>query len=322
MKGIGITIYGCAKDEGDVFAELSPRLGVVPIMTYFAVSETNIRLSQGNRCISVSHKAELSESILLALKESGVEYISTRSIGCNHIDINAAERMGIAVGNVEYSPDSVADYTLMLILMALRNAKCLVSRAERHDYKLERVRGKELRDMTVGVLGAGHIGKAVIERLQGFGCHVLAHDHNEENAANYVCLDELLQRSDILTLHVPLNANTYHMIGHEQIKAMKQGAVLINTARGALVDTDALINALEGEKLGAAALDVLEGEEEIFYFNRTQQHIDNQFVLRLQKMPNVIVTPHTAYYTERALRDTVEKTLLNCLEFERRANYA
>ncbi|WP_025691784.1 D-lactate dehydrogenase VanH [Paenibacillus zanthoxyli] len=318
MKNIGITIYGCEQDEADVFKELSPRFGVIPAITSSAVSETNVMLAPGNQCISVGHKSEISESILLALKESGVKYISTRSIGCNHIDTTAAKRMGIAVGNVAYSPDSVADYTMMLMLMAVRNAKSIVRSVEKHDFRLDRVRGKVLRDMTVGVVGTGHIGKAVIERLQGFGCHVLAYGHNKEAAANDVSLNELLQKSDILTIHVPLSADTYHMIGREQIKAMKQGAFLINTARGGLIDTDMLVKALENGKLGGAALDVLEGEEGLFYFDCTQKPIDNQFLLKLQRMPNVIITPHTAYYTEQALRDTVENTIKNCLEFERR----
>jgi D-specific alpha-keto acid dehydrogenase len=318
MKRIGITIYGCERDEADAFNELSPRFGVIPTITHSAVSETNAMLAPGNRCISVGHKSEISESILLALKESGVKYISTRSIGYNHIDMKAAKRIRIEVGNVIYSPGSVADYTLMLMLMAIRNAKSIVSRAENYDFRLDHVRGKELRDMTVGVLGTGHIGKAVIERLRGFGCHVLANSRSKEAAANYVTLNELLQKSDILTIHVPLDADTYHMIGREQIKVMKQGAFLINTARGGLVDTDALIKALDNGKLGGAALDVLEGEEGLFYFDCTQKPIDNRFLLRLQQMPNVILTPHTAYYSGRALRDTVKKTLLNCLDFERR----
>ncbi|WP_461615604.1 D-lactate dehydrogenase VanH [Clostridium sp. Marseille-QA1073] len=318
MKNIGITIYGCERDEAEVFNELSPRFGLIPTITSSAVSETNAMLATGNQCISVGHKSEISESILLALKESGVKYISTRSIGFNHIDMKAAESMGIAVGNVAYSPDSVADYTLMLMLMAIRNAKSIMSRAEKYDFSLDTVCGKELREMTVGVLGTGHIGKAVIERLRGFGCHVLAYGHSKEAAANYVSLNELLQKSDILTIHVPLCTDTYHMIGHEQIEAMKQGAFLINTARGGLVDTGALIKALENGRLGGAALDVLEGEEGLFYFDCTQKPIDNQFLLKLHKMPNVIITPHTAYYTERALYDTVEKTILNCLDFERR----
>jgi D-specific alpha-keto acid dehydrogenase len=318
MKKIGITIYGCERDEAEVFNELSPRFGVIPTITSSAVSETNATLSRGNQCISVGHKSEISKRVLIALKDCGVKYISTRSIGCNHIDIQAAESLGITVGNVIYSPDSVADYTLMLMLMAIRKAKSVMSRVEKHDFRLDHVRGKELRDMTVGVLGTGRIGKAVIERLRGFGCRILAYGHSQEVAANYVSFNDLLQNSDLITIHVPLNADTYHMIGREQINAMKQGAFLINTARGALLDTNALIQALENGKLGGAALDVLEGEEGFFYFDHSRKSIDHPFILKLQKMPNVIITPHTAYYTERALYETVEKTILNCLEFERR----
>jgi D-specific alpha-keto acid dehydrogenase len=317
MKKTGITVYGCERDEAEAFNKLSPRFGVIAAVTRSAVSETNAALAPGNQCISVGHKSRVSESVLLALKESGVKYIATRSIGCNHIDMKAAENMGIAVGNAAYSPGSVADYTVMLILMAVRGAKSIVGRAEKNDFRLNNIRGKELRDMTIGVLGTGHIGRAVIERLCGFGCHILAHDRRKGAAVNYVSFRELLQKSDILTIHVPLDTDTCHIIGREQIGAMKQGAFLVNTARGALVDTGALINALENGKLGGAALDVLEGEEGIFYFDCTRKPVDNQFLLHLQKMPNVIITPHTAYHTGRALRDVVEKTILNCLDFER-----
>jgi len=126
-----------------------------------------------------------------------------------------------------------------------------------------------------------------------------------------------VRESDVVTLHLPLNADTHHVIGHKQIAMMRQGAFLINTGRGALVDTDALIVALESGRLGGAALDVLEGEEGLFYVDCTTRPVDNQFLLRLKQLPNAIVTPHTAYYTERALYDTVERTLMNCLRFER-----
>lgn len=318
MKDIGITIFGCEHDEANAFRTLSPRFGINPTIISDAVSEANAELVPGNKCISVCHKFEVSAPTIAALQNAGVKYISTRSVGFNHIDVNAAERMGIAVGNVTYSPDSVADYTLMLMLMAIRGAKAIVRSAEKFDYRLDSTRGKELRDMTVGVVGTGRIGEAVIERLQGFGCHVLAYNRGKKLAAEYVSLDELLQNSDIVTLHVPLNDETYHIIGREQMQKMKQGAFLVNTGRGALVDTDALIVALESGKLGGAALDVLEGEEGLFYFDCAEKAIDNQYLLKLQQMPNVIITPHTAYYTERALHDTVAKTIKNCLDFERR----
>jgi D-specific alpha-keto acid dehydrogenase len=317
MAKMGITIYGCEQDEAVLFREMAPRFGVMPTITAASVSEANIELAFGNRCISVSHKTQVTNSILRALSEAGVAYISTRSSGCNHIDVDFAQSVGISVENVVYSPDSVADYTLMLMLMAVRNVKSTISRADIHDFRLNDVRGKELRDMTIGVIGTGRIGAAVMDRLRGFGCHVLAYDHCPKTSANYVPLDELLQRSDIVTLHTPLNADTNHLLNRRRIEQMKHGAFIINTGRGSLLDTEALIPALESGRLGGAALDVLEGEEGIFYADYRNKPIENKLLLRLQTLPNVLITPHTAYYTDHALRDTVENTLLNCLKFEK-----
>src|SRR6185437_13737538 len=273
----------------------------------------------GNRCISVGHKTQVSNSILLALRQAGVRYISTRSVGCNHIDVRWAESVGISVENVAYSPDSVADYTLMLMLMAVRNAKSTLSRVEVHDYRLNDVRGKELRDMTVGVIGTGRIGTAVLHRLQGFGCRVLAYDRCPGISAGYVSLHVLLQQSDVVTLHTPLNADTHHLLNCQRIEQMRKGAFIINTGRGLLLDTEALLPALESGRIGGAALDVLEGEEGVFYSDHSQRPLENQLLARLQQLPNVVVTPHTAYYTEHALSDTVENTLVNCMRHVKEA---
>jgi D-specific alpha-keto acid dehydrogenase len=312
----GITVYGCGQDEAVLFRELASRIGMTPTITEAAVSAVNVDLARGNRCVSVGHKNQITHAALLALSKVGVMYISTRSIGYNHIDVEYAESVGISVENVAYSPDSVADYTLMLMLMAVRNAKSVVRRAEAHDYRLHEVRGKELRDLTVGVIGTGRIGAAVMDRLRGFGCHLLAYDSNPQTSADYVPLDDLLMQSDIVTLHTPLDASTHHLLNRERIEQMKRGAYVINTARGPLVDTEALVSALESGALGGAALDVLEGEEGIFYADRRNGCVENSLLLRLQELPNVLVTPHTAYYTDHALRDTVENCIINCLKFE------
>ncbi|UUZ78831.1 D-isomer specific 2-hydroxyacid dehydrogenase family protein [Paenibacillus sp. P26] len=318
MEKTGITIYGCENDEADMFRRYSPHYGVEPTIIKSAVSADNAALTSGRCCISVSHKTEIDLSTLRALKENGVAYISTRSIGRNHIDMEAAEKLGITIGNVAYSPASVADYTLMLILMSIRNAKSVLCRADVHDYKLCAVPGRELRDMTVGVLGTGRIGQAVIDRLNGFGCRILAYNlYPQATMAEYVTLSELLRQSDILTLHMPLSADTYHILDRERIQSLKHGAFVINTARGSLIDTEALIWALENGRLGGAALDVVEGEEGIFYHDWTNKPVHNQHLLRLQQLPNVIITPHTAFYTDHALQDIVENTIQNCLEFER-----
>jgi D-specific alpha-keto acid dehydrogenase len=318
MAKMGITIYGCGQDEAVLFREMAPGFGVIPTIIAAPVSEANIELAFGNRCISVSHKTQITNSILRALSQAGVAYISTRSTGCNHIDVDFAQSVGISVENVVYSPDSVADYTLMLMLMAVRNAKSTINRADIHDFRLNDVRGKELRDMTIGVIGTGRIGAAVMDRLQGFGCHIVAYDHRPKTSANYVPLDELLRQSDIVTLHTPLNADTNHLLSRQRIEQMKHGAFIINTGRGLLLDTEALIPALESGRLGGAALDVLEGEEGIFYADYRNKPIENKLLLRLQKLPNALITPHTAYYTDHALRDTVENTIINCLKFERK----
>jgi D-specific alpha-keto acid dehydrogenase len=300
-----------------LFREMAPRFGVVPTITEAAVSEANTGLALGNRCISIGHKTQLTNSTLLALSEAGVAYISTRSVGYDHIDVNYAETVGICVETVAYSPDSVADYTLMLMLMAVRHAKSVIRRADIHDYRLNDERGRELRDLTVGVIGTGRIGVAVIERLRGFGCRVLAHDRWPKAAADYVSLDELLRRSDIVTLHTPLIADTHHLLDRARIRQMKHGAFVVNTGRGALIDTEALVPALESGRLGGAALDVLEGEEGFFYADCSDKPIESEPLLRLHQLPNVLITPHTAYYTDHALSDMVEHTMANCLKFTR-----
>jgi D-specific alpha-keto acid dehydrogenase len=313
----GITIYGCGQDEAALFREMAPALGVVPTITDAAVSEGNIGLALGNRCISIGHKTQVTNATLLALSKAGVRYVSTRSVGCNHIDVSYAESIGMAVETVAYSPDSVADYTLMLMLMAVRHAKSVIRRADVHDYRLNDERGKELRDLIVGVIGTGRIGAAVIARLQGFGCRVLAHDRCPKAAADYVPLGELLRRSDIVTLHTPLTADTHHLLDRARIQQMKRGAFVINTGRGALLDTAALVPSLESGRLGGAALDVLEGEEGIFYADCSDKLVESQLLQRLHTLPNVLISPHTAYYTDHALRDTVENSISNCLKFER-----
>ncbi|ADJ49988.1 D-lactate dehydrogenase [Amycolatopsis mediterranei S699] len=311
-----MTIYGCAPDEAVLFREMAPGFGVTPTITGAAVSEANAALAAGNRCVSVGHKTPLTRRTLLALSRVGVTYVSTRSVGYDHIDVGYARSVGISVGNVAYSPDSVADYTLMLMLMLVRDAKSVIRRAEEHDYRLNDVRGKELRDLTVGVVGTGRIGSAVVGRLRGFGARVVAHDCCPQAGLDYVELDELLRLSDIVTLHTPLDAGTHHLLDRRRLERMKPGAFVVNTGRGPLLDTEALVAALENGRLGGAALDVLEGEEGVFYADCRDRPVDSDLLVRLQKLPNVLISPHTAYYTDHALGDTVENSIINCLNFE------
>lgn len=313
----GITIYGCEPDEAALFHERAPHHGLRPTVTEDALSEGNVDLARGNRCVSVGHKTRVTNAALLALRRAGVRYVSTRSVGFNHIDLRYAAGVGLTVENVAYSPDSVADYTIMLMLMALRHAKAVIRRVDARDYRLHAARGRELRDLTVGVVGTGRIGAAVIDRLGGFGCRVLAHDRYPTTAADHRPLDELLRHSDVVTLHTPLDAETRHLLDRRRFERMKDGAIVVNTGRGPLLDTEALLAALARGKVGAAALDVVEGEEGVFYADCGRRPLDGTPLARLQALPNVIVSPHTAYYTDHALSDTVESCIANCITFER-----
>lgn len=314
---VGVTAYGCSSDETALLRDLAPRHGILAVVTHEAVSEATTHLAAGNRHVSIDHKTHVSNTTLSALRNVGVEYISTRSIGSNHLDVDYAASVGITVGTVAYSPDSVADYTLMLMLMVLRRAAAGVRRVDAHDYRLSETRGRELRDLTVGVIGTGRIGTAVIDRLSGFGCRILTHDVSATASVDHVALDALLGSSDIVTLHTPLTPETHHLLNRHRIARMKHGAIVVNTARGALLDTDALIRALEWGHLGGAALDVLEGEEGVFYTDRRGQRVEHRSLEKLQGMPNVLITPHTAFHTDHALRDVIENTLRNCVNYEK-----
>ncbi|MDM4763993.1 NAD(P)-dependent oxidoreductase [Galbitalea sp. SE-J8] len=317
-----VTAFGCDADEAALLRALAPGLGVDAVIASASLDAAMNELTPEDRCISVSHHESITAHHLDALSAAGVRYISTRSIGTDHIDVVHAERVGIEVGNVSYSPGSVADYTLMLMLMTLRHARSMIRRTHEHDYRLHEERGRELGDLTVGVVGTGRIGSAVIDRLRGFGSRILTLDARRTGAPGEVPLDELLRVSDVITLHAPLTAETRHLLDAASIARMKADAIIVNTARGALIDTVALIEALEEGRLGGAALDVLEEETGLFYADHSGDHtsapIETTLAGRLRDLPNVVLSPHSAYFTDHALRDMVGNSLNNCLEFDGR----
>lgn len=307
---VALTLFGCAPDEAALVRELAPALGVTPVITEAPLSAETAHLAAGSRSASVGHKSRIGDAELRALRDAGVSHLSTRSVGLDHIDLARAEALGIAVENAPYAPDGVAEHTVMLVLLAVRGVGDVIRRADAHDYRLGPARARELRDLTVGVVGTGRIGSAVVDRLRGFGCRLLTHDPASADGA---ALDDLLRRSDVVTLHAPLTTGTRHLLDRDRLAAMKPGAFLVNTARGALVDTVALAEALEGGHLAGAALDVVEGEEGVFYADRrTRPPLENPALLRLQRLPQVVITSHTGYYTDRVLRDTVELVLRRC----------
>jgi D-specific alpha-keto acid dehydrogenase len=319
---MNITVFGCGRDERDLFCRRAESYGVGLNIVDEPVSAKNARFACGSRCVSISHTARLCETALREFKKTGVELVTTRSTGIDHIDLSAANLFGIRVENTAYSPDSVSDYALMLILMAIRNVKDVMGRVEDRNFSLPCARGPDLREMTVGVIGTGRIGHGVITRLRPFGCRILA--YGNVTAAETVCspFNDVIGQCDVLTFHLPLTAQTRHILNRENIQKVKTGAYIVNTGRGGLIETEALLAALKSKKLSGAALDVVEGEENIFYRNCHNRKIKNTAFLQLCEMPNVIITPHMAFYTRRALLDTVENTILKCLEYERSRKWA
>lgn len=234
------------------------------------------------------------------------------------MDLDAARKYGMAVSNVTYSTGSVADYTVMLMLMALRRMKSIMKRAEGMDYSLNGNIGREIGSLTVGVVGTGKIGTHVMRNLSGFGCRLAAYDPYENEEAKkygtYCSLEELMRISDIITFHTPATKSSYHLVNRDTLAAMKDGVILINTARGSIIDTPALIDALENGKIGAAALDVIEKELGIYYGDYKYQVIGHREMSILKDLPNVLMLPHMAFYTENAVSDMVEHSICHIVE--------
>ena len=213
-----------------------------------------------------------------------------------------ARELGMKVANVDYPPNGVANFAIMLMLMSLRKAGHILKRGEAQDYSLQGKIGRDISTCTVGVIGTGRIGRTVLQHLSGFGCRLLAYDlyPNDEakKIAEYVPLETLLAESDVITLHTNATEENHHLIDTKAIESMKPGVTIINTARGKLIDSDALIAGLESGKIGGAGLDVIEDETGIYYYNRMGQAIPNRELNLLRSYPNVIVSPHTAFYTD------------------------
>lgn len=299
-------------DELKYFEECREKFGITFEYTTAYPNQENLELARGYDAVSVITNP-IDRGILEIWAGMGVKYLATRSIGYEHIDVEAAHSLGIRVCHASYSPNSVANYTIMLMLMGCRNINYILEKSRLQDYSLKGKIGKELSLCTVGVVGTGKIGETLIEHLSGFGCKMLAYDLYEKESvkryAEYVDLNRLYAESDIITLHVPGMAENYHMINEEAFGKMKDGVMLVNAARGMLVDTDALIAALESGKVGFAALDTVEEEYGLYYLNREEDIIANRHRAVLSAFPNVILSPHMAFYTEQAVSDMVGKTV-------------
>lgn len=265
---------------------------------------------RGYDAVTTLGRSNIDATLLDTLLSVGISAYATRTVGMNHIDVAYAKQIGIQVVNVNYPPNGVADYTIMLMLMAIRHFKQAMWRTHVNDYSLRGLLGREINQMTVGVAGTGNIGSQVIKNLSGFGCRILAYDKNVNESikdlVEYVSFDELLKESDIITFHIPLLEDTYHIIDKVAIQKMKDQVVLINCARGELMDPDALIHGIENQKIGALGLDVFEGEVGIYHEDKRSDIICNPKMAYLRQFPNVIMTQHMAFYTDVAVENMVE----------------
>ncbi len=308
-------------DEDVYFQKFSKEYGIELGICHQGPSMENAHLAEGYDYISIL-TSKMDAELIKRFWDLGVKMISTRTIGYDHIDLAAVRACGMKVSNVTYSPECVADYTMLLILMSIRKMKRILHRAEINDFSLPGIQGGELHNFTVGVIGTGKIGQAVIRDLSGFGCKIYAYDvYQSENVKKYAkyvkTVEEIYQRCDLITLHMPLFEDNFHLINENAIAQMRDGVVLINTARGALIDTKALIRGLECGKVGAAGLDVIEDEFGLYYKDLKAESLSKHDLFILRGFPNVVVTPHMAFYTDQAVSDMVKHSLLSCCLNER-----
>jgi lactate dehydrogenase-like 2-hydroxyacid dehydrogenase len=322
MKGsnrlMKMLVYNYRSDETEYFKKFSKKYNINIKLCKSQPTLETAELARGFECISVI-TTPMNSELIEKFHEVGVKYISTRTIGYDHIDVKRAKELGISVGNVTYSTDSVADYAVMLILMATRKLKAIMQRSSVQDYSLKGVQGKEIHNLTIGIIGTGKIGRTVAKHLSSFGCNILGYDLYENGEAKkylrYVKLDDIFKNSDVITIHVPGTKDNYHMINKDSIKMMKKGVIIVNTARGSIINTSDLIDGIEQGKIGGAALDVIEGESGLYYNDKKCEVLKNREMAILKSYPNVIVTPHTAFYTDQAVSDMVENSILSCIYF-------
>lgn len=304
-----IYAYEVREDERAAFEREAARCQAEVVMTKELPSPEQVPKAEGFDGISILGMARIDRPLLEAYAGAGVRYLSTRTIGYNHIDLEAAKELGIQVCNACYPPNGVADFTVMMLLMCLRHYKQAMWRGQVNDFSLQGLQGRDLKDLTVGIMGTGRIGEQVIRNLSGFGCRVLAFDVYEKEAvkplASYVDQETIYRECDIISLHMPLLPSTRHMINRDSIAKMKDGVILINCARGELTDINALVEGIESQKIGALGMDTVEGEEGIVHEDRRTDIISNRNWFYLHQFRNVIMTQHMAFYTEQAVDSMV-----------------
>lgn len=291
-----------------------------------ALTFLEAKLDEGTAVLADGHDAvcafvndDLSAPVVEQLASVGVRWIALRSAGFNHVDLDATARHGIPVARVPaYSPHAVAEHAVALVLALNRKIHRAYNRVREGNFSIEGLMGFDLAGRTVGVIGTGKIGQVFAGILGGFDCEVLGYDPypSDDFSGTYVGLDELCRRSDVVSLHCPLTPETHHIIGPGTLAQMKDGAMLINTSRGALVNAAAVVEALKSGKLGGVGLDVYEEEGDLFFEDLSDQVIQDDVFSRLLTFPNVIVTGHQAFFTEEAMENIASTTIANLTAFE------
>ena len=294
-------------------------------LTYYegSLREKSVKLAEGQDAVCVFVNDKLNADVVHYLGDMGIKLIALRCAGFNNVDVESAHQLGIKVLRVPaYSPHAVAEHAVALILTLGRKTHKAYNRVREGNFSLERLTGFDLYGKTVGVIGTGKIGAVFAQIMKGFGCNVVAFDQYpnrklESEGITYKTLNEVLQQSDIISLHCPLTPETQQMISRDTIGLMKDGVMLINTSRGKLIDSEAAIDALKMGKLGYLGIDVYEQEEKLFFKDLSEMVIADDKIARLMSFPNVLITAHQAFFTDNALSQISLTTIQNLSDFER-----
>lgn len=317
-----IVFFGAQPYDRESFGRANAACGFDICYHRSHLNARNVALASGADAVCIFVNDTADAQTIEALTEQGVKLIALRCAGFNNVDLRAAVRHGIAVARVPaYSPHAVAEHAVALMLALNRKIHRAYWRTRDGNFSLHGLLGFDMYGKTAGIVGTGKIARELIRILTGFGLQIVAHDpHPDEEYAwnagiSYVPLEELYERSDIVSLHCPLTDGTRYMIGDVAIGRMKPGVMLINTGRGQLIHTEALIDGLKEKKIGAAGLDVYEEEAAYFYEDTSDRIMDDDVLARLLSFNNVIVTSHQAFFTREALDNIAQTTMRNMAEF-------
>jgi D-lactate dehydrogenase len=315
-----ILAYGVQTDEKPLIEKAFTGRHQVRCLEVFLSADT-APLAAGHEVISTSVNATLDASTLRILAAGGTRMVAQRSTGFNNIDLGVAEELGLTVSRVSYySPYAVAEFAWTLALAVNRRITRAALRTREFDFRLDGLMGRDVHGMTVGVIGTGKIGECFARIGDGFGTTLLGWDVVENPAClalgmEYTSLEQLLTASDLVSLHVPLLKETHHLIDGSALNRMKRDALLINSSRGGLVDTAALVEALRSGHLGGVGLDVYEEETGLFFFDRSLEVVTDDILARLMTFPQVLVTSHQAYFTSTAVTQIIDTTLANVEDY-------